>query len=91
MGSKAWEVLDFVLLRLFNIAIVAPKVALKHRSKSWVADPATHRPSPPPPHSKKEKKKQKNSIIETHSYQRKHNCPEVNPLLNPFSTFICSG
>ena len=30
---KAWKVLGFVLLRLFNIAIVAPKVALKHQSK----------------------------------------------------------
>ena len=57
MGSKAWEVLDFVLLRLLNIAIVAPKVALKHRSKSWVADSATHRPSPPPPSPLKEREK----------------------------------
>ena len=30
---KAWKVLNFVLLTLFNIAIVAPKVALKHQSK----------------------------------------------------------
>ena len=64
MGSKAWEVLDFVLLRLFNIAIVAPKVALKHRSKSWVADPATHRPSPPPPlPTQRKRKKNKKTVL----------------------------
>ena len=63
MGSKAWEVLDFVLLRLLNIAIVAPKVALKHRSKSWVADPATHRPSPPPLPTQRKRKKNKKTVL----------------------------
>lgn len=39
MGSgdavKAWKVLDFVVPRLFKIAIMAPKIALK-QSKSFI-------------------------------------------------------
>ena len=32
---KAWKVLDFVVPRLFNIAIMTPKIALK-QSKSFI-------------------------------------------------------
>lgn len=33
---KAWKVLDFAILRVFTIANLAPKSALKHQSKSFI-------------------------------------------------------
>lgn len=33
---KAWKVLDFAILRVFIIANLAPKSALKHQSKSFI-------------------------------------------------------
>ena len=96
VGSHAlvrdWKVLHLALFRLFNIAIVTPKIALKHQSKAYIAfadgSLLTLSPITPLPIEKKLEALLKLFIPKEIGNT---DCSEVDPLLNQFGTFFRNG
>ena len=97
-AARAWIVLNFVLLKLFDITILALTIALKRQSKAFTllaGGPLQTRPSQPSPllPSKEIEKTNKKItvLLKLINTEGKKDCTKVDPQLSPFSIFFCIG